>query len=147
MLSPRLLELIEAHWEEIANRLIHALRNHPDTPNLARKPDAELKEWCRAILKNMGALLLGADKEIARRYRRAGRARYEEDVPLHEAVLRVQLLKDKILAFINEQALPMTTLHLYAEEELERRIGRFFDLIVYSLVRGYEDAQKLARTA
>jgi hypothetical protein len=31
-------------------------------------------------------------------------------------------------------------MQLYAEEELEHRVGRFFDILVYHLVKGYESA-------
>jgi hypothetical protein len=73
-----------------------------------------------------------------------GRVRFEQNVPLHEAVRRIHLLKDKIIGFIHEQGLPMTALDLYGEEELEFKINRFFDAMIYQLVRGYEDAQRVS---
>ena len=137
--------MIEDHWEEIASRLIRAIRNHPDLQGLARRPDVDLREWCREILENLTYLFSGStDEDIERRFRVLGRMRFEENIPLHEAVLRVHILKDKIKGFVHEQGFPMTALHLYAEEELEQRIGWFFDALVYHLVRGYEDAQRVA---
>ncbi len=139
------VQLIQAHWEEIASRLIGAVRKHPDLANLARKPDLDLREWCRQILENLEYLLSASkDEEVKRRFQVLGRMRFEESIPLHEAILRVQMLKDKVIGFIHEQGFPMTALQLYAEEELEQRIDRFFDAMVYHLVRGYEDAQNLA---
>jgi len=144
MLSTRLVQLIEAHWEEIASRLIQAVRKHPDMENLSRRPDGELREWCREILENLGYLLSASNDEAQRRFQILGRTRFEENIPLHEAVLRVHILKDKIIGFVHEQGFPMTALHLYAEEELEQRVSRRLDAIVYHLIRGYEDAQHLA---
>ena len=78
--------------------------------------------------------------ELKQRYRALGSARFEESIPLHEAVLRLLLLKDSIIEFVYEQGLPMTALDLYTQEELEHRISRFFDIAVYNIVCGYEEA-------
>ncbi len=145
MLSTRLVQLIEAHWEEIASRLIQAVKKHPDLSTLALRPEGELREWCRGLLENLGYLLSASkDQELKRRFQILGRMRFEENVPLHEAVLRVHILKDKIIGFVHEEGFPMTAMQLYAEEELEARISRYFDAMVYHIVRGYEDAQRLA---
>jgi hypothetical protein len=37
--------------------------------------------------------------------------------------------------------------HLHAEEELERRVDRFFDELVIHLIRGYEGAWRRAAHA
>ena len=146
MLSAKLVQLIEAHWEEISARLILAVKKHPDMRSLASRPEGELREWSREILQQMGHLLSArTDEEVERRFQRLGRTRFEENIPLHEAVLRLHLLKDKIIGFVHEQGFPMTALQLYAEEELEQRMGRFFDASVYHIVRGYEDASRVAR--
>jgi hypothetical protein len=148
MLSSRLVQLIENNWEEIANRLIASVRKRPEMSNLNRKTDAEMREWCRSILQDLDYLLAGSkEQEVRRRFEILGRMRFEEQIPLHEAVLRFHMLKNKIIGFVHEQGFPMSAMHLYAEEELELRIGRFFDDCVYHVVRGYEHAQRVARLA
>lgn len=145
MLSIRLVQLIEGHWEEIAARVIAEVKKHPETPNLAQRPDAELRAWCREILENLETLLAARKEEqLQRRFRVLGRRRFEENVPLHEAVLRLQILKAEIFNFVREQGFAMTVLELYREEELQVLIGRFFDALVYQVVRGYEEASRLA---
>lgn len=145
MLSPRLIRLIETNWEEIASRLIAAIRQHPELPNLATRTDSEIREWCEEILRNLGDLLsIKNDEELKKRFRLLGRTRFEQNIPLHEAVLRVHILKDKIIGYVHEQGFPTTALHLYAEEEFESRVGRLFDALVYQIVRGYEDALRVA---
>ena len=148
MLSGRLVQLIEEHWEDIAGRVVREIRRHPDLPVLARRPDAELKEWCQGILTNLGYWLAATrGEELRGRYEGLGRTRFEESVPLHEAVLRFFVLKDKIIDFVHQQGFAMTSIELYAEEELERRVHRFFDVMVYHLVRGYEHAMRVAARA
>jgi len=145
MLSSKLVQLIESHWEEIASRLYTEVRKHPDMPNLARKTEGEMRDWCRTILEDLDYMLSASrQQEVKRRFEVLGRMRFEENVPLHEAVLRFQILKEKIIGFVHDQGFPMSAMHLYAEEELELRIGRFFDGCIYHLVRGYEGAMRVA---
>ena len=136
--------MIETHWEEIAARLVREVRNSPHTKVLANRPEADLKAWCREILENLEYLLSARKEDEARRFRLLGRMRFEENVPLHEAVMRLQLLKGEIFNFVHEQGFSMTILELYREEELQVLIGRFFDTCVYQLVRGYEEALRVA---
>jgi hypothetical protein len=144
MITTRLIELIENDWEEIAGRVIRNIRRHPDLENLAQRSDLDLREWCREILEQIGSLMSARKTDdVQRRFEILGRMRFEEQIPLHEAVLRIHILKDQIVGFIHERGLPMTAVQLYAEEELEQRIGRFLDECVYRIVRGYEAALRL----
>ena len=148
MLSGRLVHLIEEHWEGIADRLVLDVHRHPELPVLAKRPEGELKEWCQGILANLGYWLAATKgEELKRRYEVLGRSRFEESVPLHEAVLRMFILKEKIIDFVHQQGFAVNSMQVYAEEELERRVGRFFDAMVYHIVRGYESAMRVARRA
>jgi hypothetical protein len=144
LLSTKLVQLIEEHWEEIATRLTREVHRNSDMRNLAIRPDAELREWCQSIVSHLGQLLIiKKDEEIRRRFEVFGRNRFQEHIPLHEAVLRLHCLQDIIVGFVHEQGFPMTALQLYAEEELEQRMTRFFHACVYHVVRGYEAAKLL----
>jgi hypothetical protein len=146
MLSTKLVKLIESNWEEIATRLTVAVRKHPDMEHLASLPDLDMRIWCQEILENLGYLLsIRREEEVRRRFEILGKMRFEEKIPLHEAVLRVHLLKDKVIGFIHEQGFPMSAAQLYAEEELEHRINIFLDACVYHIVRGYEASVHLER--
>jgi hypothetical protein len=145
MLSGRLVQNIETHWEEIAARLIQKIRRHPETPALGALPDAQLRDWCQTILENLQSWLpSGGEEEIRRRYEAMGGDRFEESIPLHEAVLRLQLLKGAIIDFARQDAVPVTSVQIYAEQELEDRLGHFFDALVYYIVCGYEKAMRRA---
>jgi hypothetical protein len=144
MLSHRLIEQIESHWEPITARVLCDIRCERELEHIARLPESELAEWGRSILKNFGHWLEGQDDDLGRRYETLGKLRYEEGVPLHEAVHGLHLLKQRILDFVRAQGFAQTTVEIYAEEELEYRVGRFFDWLVWHLVRGYEAALRSA---
>jgi hypothetical protein len=52
-----------------------------------------------------------------------------------------------VLEYVEEHIFSKTILELHAEEEIERRLGRFFDLLTVHLVRGYERALRKAAFA
>jgi hypothetical protein len=108
---------------------------------MASLPETELKDHCQGVLQNLGHWLTASpEEEIARQYEERGRVRAREGVPLHEAVCFLHILKEKMLDYIRDQGFTQTTVDLYAEEELEIQVGRFFDSAVYYLIRGYEAA-------
>jgi hypothetical protein len=140
MLSGRLIHLIEAHQDQIAASVIDAIHHHPDLPHMRQLPDAELRERGRQILENLGHWLEGHEDEIGSRYETLGKDRFEESIPLHESVRTLCITKDKMNDFVRAQVMPKDSMNLYAEEELEIRVGRFFDALIIHMVRGYETA-------
>jgi hypothetical protein len=147
MLSARLIHLIESHHKEVADRVLREIWRRQDLPHILRLPEAELRERNRIILEHLGEWLLGNEEEMGRRQEAVGRQRFEQAVPLHEAVHALCLIKNTVIEFIEEQGIPRDTIGLYAEEELEHRLGKFFDELIIHLVRGYEGAWRRAARA
>ena len=107
-----------------------------------------MSERGQLILENLGYWLsAGREPEIEQRYEALGKARFEESIPLHESVRALAIIKDKMIDFVRDQGLARTSVDLYAEEELERRVGRFFDALTIHMVRGYETAWSRAAHA
>jgi hypothetical protein len=144
MLSARLIHLIETHHKEIADRVLREIWRREDLPHMLRLPEAELRERNRLLLEHLGEWLLGNDEEMNKRQELLGRQRFEQLVPLHESVHALCLIKNTVIEFIEEQGIPRDTIGLYAEEELEHRLGKFFDQLIIHLVRGYEGAWRRA---
>jgi hypothetical protein len=144
MVTTKLTQLVERDWEQIAARLIRAVRRNPNLEHLSKRSDLDLREWCRDILEHLGNLISARESDdVLRRYEILGRIKCEEHTPLHEAVLRLQILKNQIVGFVHERGLPTKEIQLYTEEEFERWLDRFFDEYIYRLVRGYEGAMRL----
>jgi len=148
MLSGKLIHLIETHETEITASIIRSIRQHEDLAHLGQRPDADLRERGQKILKNLGHWLAhGNEETLAQEYELIGKERYEESIPLHESIRGLCVIKDKMIDFIGEQGFEKDYLEIYAEEELNRRVGRFFDLLLIHLVRGYEAARHHAMHA
>jgi hypothetical protein len=143
MLSGRLVHLVESHWDEIAASVIDQVRREPEMAHTRGMAEAEFRGWCQDLLRNLGQWLSAAknkEEEIARLYEQHGVLRCEENVPLHEAVRALFIIRERVLDFVEQQMGSKDTLALYAEEELDRRLGRFFDFLTLHLVKGYETA-------
>lgn len=148
MLSGKLIRLIECHEEEIAASIVRSIRHHPELAHLGKFPEGELRQRGHEILKNLGHWLAHENEmKLATEYEAIGKVRFEESVPLHESVRGLCLIKDKMIDFLDEQGVGQDSLALYAEEQFERHVGRFFDLLVIHLVRGYEKAWRYAAHA
>jgi hypothetical protein len=148
MLSSRLIHLIEGHWDSLTDRLIRQIRSDARLRHIGSLPDGELREKAREILQHLGDWLTASDEEqVAGRFERAGRVRFEDGIPLHEVVLAYIRIKDRTLEFIRDRGIGPDMVELYAEEEFEMHLGRFFDSLIYHLVRGYEEAMRAQPSA
>jgi len=141
MLSNQPIRLIESHEEEIAARTLRSIHRRSEMAHLAGLPEPELLEQGREILRNLSHWLVhGHDGLLAHKYESRGQMRFEQGVPLEESFRGLCLLKEAMLEFLEEQGTGENYLALYAEEQFERRIGQFFDLLTVHLVHGYEKA-------
>jgi hypothetical protein len=141
MVSAKLVHQVEDHWEAISGRYMRRLRQQHGLHHVSRTPDSEITDACRRVLHNLGHWLVSSsEEEIARLYERVGHDRFAAGIPLSESLRSVQLMKDATLDYIQDEAFVQTSVDLYAEEELELQLGRFFDLLIYHLARGYETA-------
>jgi hypothetical protein len=144
MLSGKLIRLIENHEEQIGSRIINDIRRDPALGHLAGLPEAELRERGREILQNLGHWLAFENEEkLEREYEGIGKLRYDEAIPLEESIRGLFMIKYRMIDFIHEEGLDRDCVALYAEEELERRVARFFDTLVIHLARGYETEWRL----
>jgi hypothetical protein len=104
----------------------------------------ELRERWQVVLRNLGDwLAAGKSSKLVHQYEEFGRMRFEEQVPLHETVRVLHILRNEMIDFLQERCMPETSVDVYAEEELEQRVTRFFDELVFHLIRGYESAMKM----
>lgn len=150
MLSAKLIQLIEDHWQGITNGIIHQVRNDPRLHNISALPDIELRDSGRTILRNLGHWLTASKTEhtmVDEQYEGLGRVRFAEHIPLHECVLALQVVKHRVVEFMRDHEFSQSSVEIYAEEELEHKLNEFFDDLIYHEIIGYEGAIEQARAA
>ncbi|MBK5293682.1 MAG: RsbRD N-terminal domain-containing protein [Acidobacteriia bacterium] len=149
MLSVRLVQMIEDHSETLTRAVVRELRSSHRLPRLGQLPESELRDRCQEIFKRLGHWLAESDEaEIAAHFAAIAKTRAAQHIPLHEVVLGLQIVKNRILQYARDQGFELTTVELYAEEELGHKVGSFFDAVIYHMVRAYEhELQNAALTA
>lgn len=141
MLSARLIQLIEDHSDQIIQRILVEVRTDELLPRYRELPDSELISRFENVCRNLGHWLATSEElVVAQGYEKLGEERFNEQIPLHEVVHAAHVVKNLLTGYARDNAFEQTPVELYAEAELERLINRFFDRIVFHIVRGYEKA-------
>ena len=135
-----LVQKIEDHADQITAQVLKEILRDPQLPTMRSLPQEELEVRAHHILRNLGRWLVAKDPEVADWSESLGRRRYEQSVPLEEIVRSLLIVKVKLIDFVRDQALFRNALQIHSGEELEYRVGRFFDDAVYYVVRGYQSA-------
>jgi hypothetical protein len=141
MISGKFVHLIETHWDRILVRIVDQIRREPELVHLQKLLASESREWGEQLLEHLGFWLTAENQEdLAHKYEALGKLRFEQGIPLDESVRALCIIRSKILTYVDEHIASTSSVELYAVEELERRLGRFFDVLLVHLVRGYERA-------
>ena len=159
MLSARLIQLIETHAAGLTREAMQDVWTNEHTKSFRRVSKGELEPRIAAMYENLSKWIGNPDLEAIRReYEDWGRTRFHQGIPLSEIVYCVIITKHHLRTFIHEHGLiaasgdrvrgdePMPV-ELYGMQELNARVGEFFDRALYYLVRGYEAAARVAQAA
>jgi len=148
MISGKLVHLIDSRQEEVLDRVAQQIRRDPDMAHTEAIVGSGLRHWNKELLEGLSQCLArGSSETLAARYRHVGRERFKQAVPLDGCLRDLCALKETLLDYIEEHTLNKDCLELYAEEELDRRVGRFFDLVIINFVQGYDSASRPAVAA
>lgn len=139
----KLIQLIESHWDPLTDRIIKKIRLDPRLQHIGSLPESDLRDKSRDIVKHLGEWLSSPDDgRVAERFERIGAHRFAERVPLAEVVLSYIIVKDSVLEYVRSQCLDVNAMEIWAEEELQHDVGRFFDSVIYHLICGYAEARE-----
>jgi hypothetical protein len=157
--SARLIELVQTHAERLTRDVLKDYATNPRTRHWNLVPGAELEQRVLGTYRNLGNWIGNPrDEAVQAEYEEWGRKRYRNGIPLSEVVYAVILLKHHLQKYIREhglvdysrdrQASPeILPVHLYGIQELNYKVGDFFDKALYHLARGYEMEAKTAQGA
>jgi len=142
MFAHRLVRLIEAHAEKLAEGLLRKLKESEACGDLlAQVPDAELQRRSFEIYRNVTEwLLTKTESEIEERYIGVGARRAHQDVPFSQLLYAIQMTKEYLWEFLRQEGLLEPT-ELIGEIELLYSLERFFDRAAYFASVGYEGAR------
>jgi hypothetical protein len=148
MIAARLIQRIEANWDKIAQKVIDDRNAKPELQHYRSLSDEEIRIRARDLATRLGQWLTDENLDVHRAYFESiGRRRFEEGVPVHELVLKINIIKRAIRQYASEQNFSLTPMEIYEELELLRAMAGFFDSVVFRMVKGYEEARREAEEA
>ena len=139
MIADRLRKRIEENWEEIVARVMADRDASPHLPHYQLLSEEETRERVRDLTKRLADWMVYRDEiPHAEHFENLGRRRFNEGVPLHEVVLKINILKHVIRRYASEQNYSLTAVEIYDEMEMLRTMAAFFDLATFRIAKGYE---------
>jgi hypothetical protein len=142
MIPGRLLEKLDSHWEELIARVVRQIRSDPSLAQFnERLTSSEIRLQAQTIQNHLHLWIRQPEGvDLSRHYEAAGRVRCAEGIPLYQCIRAVQLVKRTMVDYTRDQNVLESAMDIYAEEEFEHDLDRFFDEAIYELARGYEAA-------
>jgi len=161
MISAKLIELIEIHANRLTADVAMDLATNLRTPGFRAVPREDLEQRVFQLFHHLGNWI-GSPKsdKLEVEFSEWGRRRFDQRIPVSEIVYAIIILKQHLRRYIQdnglvEAAFPRTEseyvlpMHLHSLQDLNARVGEFFDEALYHLARGYEAEakQNVASTA
>jgi hypothetical protein len=150
MISSKLIELIEIHAPRLTKDVVRDLTTNPRTPGFRSVPNEELEGRVFEIFHHLGNWI-GDPKaqRVQLEFEEWGSRRFDQGVHLSEIICAVIILKRHLRQYISDHGLVdasfpsvegeyILPLHLHSLQELNVRVGEFFDEALYQLARGFE---------
>jgi len=142
MLAVRMIQIIEAHADRLAEGLLHKLANAEECSQLlSNVPPHELKHRAYEIYRNLSEWLLDkTESEIEERYTGLGVRRAHQGVPFSQILYTIHATKEHLWEYLRQEGL-LEPEDLIGEMELLHSMERFFDRSLYFVAVGYESAR------
>jgi hypothetical protein len=142
MLSAHVVRMLEQHAGGLIDEVVHDLTRNPRTPAFHARSHDELQRRAQRIYHQAAEFLAGGnERALQLEFAEVGRQRFREGIPLEEVVAALVLTKQHLRRRLRSVSGLASEFELHSEVELDLRLGRFFDLLLYGAVNGYEEAR------
>jgi len=157
VIAAKLVELIEIHARQLTSEVAHDLATNERTRGFGAVRLQDLEQRIFQILNHLGDWIGDARSDkVHAEFTDWGHRRFDQGIPLSELIYAVIILKQHLRRYISDNGLVdasfprverdyVLPLHLHGLQELNARVGQFFDEALYYLARGYEERARRAR--
>lgn len=140
MFPARLIELIEANADGLADGLMSKIKNSPECQALLRAvPEDELRHRAHEIYRHLADWLSAkTQSEIEERYVGIGVRRVRQNVPFSNCLWAITATKEYLWEYLQREGVMEEPIELWGNRELLHSLDRFFDSAIYYAAVGYE---------
>lgn len=140
MISRTLVGQIEEHSGRLAQEVFAAVRRDPHTAACSHLDDVALREAVHDLFRHLGQWLsTRTDQAVESYYRKIGRERYLQKIPLSQRIGALLLVRSELLRFLRAATLGESG-DLPLENQLQFAICEFIEKATDSASIGYEHA-------
>jgi hypothetical protein len=150
MVSGKVIELIEIHATQLSIDTARDLMTNARTPGFRAVPRRELEQRLFQIFHHLGNWIGDpGNLRVRTEFEEWGNRRFDQGIPLSQVVYAIIVIKQHLRRYIADHGLVdaafprverdyILPMHLHSLQDLNTRVGQFFDEALYHLARGYE---------
>jgi hypothetical protein len=151
VIGAKLVELVEIHSPRLTTDIVDDLLVNERTRGFRAVRRSELEQRVFQLLHHLGNWIGDPRSDKTRdEFTDWGRRRFDQRIPLSELIFAVIVIKQHLRRYISDNGLVAASfprvdgdyvlpLHLHSLQDLNTRVGRFFDEALYDLAIGYEE--------
>jgi hypothetical protein len=152
MISAKLIELIEIQAGRLTRDVTRDLMTNERTRGFRVVEERDLEQRMFQLYHHLGDWIGHPKSEkVEAEFTEWGRRRFSQGIPLSEIVYAIIVLKQHLRRYIRDHGLVdaafprseadyVLPMHLHSLQDLNTRVGEFFDEALYFLACGYEAA-------
>jgi hypothetical protein len=147
MLSAHLVRMVEQHADKLSDELVGHLTHSERTTAFRRVSPDQLRQGIYKLYHRLGEWLAApSDDVVETEFGALGRQWFQAGVPLEELIYGLTVIKQHLRERIRSSGSLYSSVELHNELQVGMAIGRFFDTVLYSVVKSFEEARRKAAT-
>lgn len=141
MIYLKIMELIKTDADELSKRVVKDLLKRGETEYHKKFSEEFLYERVLDVYRGLSHWLDRATpkEETSKFYTDLGRRRFHDEIPLHEVIMFLMLIKRHLWLYMLEKHFLDSSYELSKSLELNNRIVLFFDRAILAATVGYEE--------
>jgi hypothetical protein len=142
MIYQKLVDLIQNNSEMLANRFLEDVLSREETKSYNKLHKKEVYRRGYEVYSRLESWLKKDNQktELQEHYTALGKKRCDEDIPLHEVIMALMLIKRHLWLYILETQFFNSSFEIYQALELNNHVILFFDRAIFFTTIGYEEA-------
>jgi hypothetical protein len=140
----KLIDTTRYHSEQISRDWANVVRTNPRTPSYHSIPEELCALQARGFYKNLRQIFFSEKPytEINEYFSRYAKDRYDEGIPLHEAIYALIMMRRQLWLFADFQGPFLTGLNKDQVVDTINRTIRIFDHGIYIIIQKYGELRQ-----
>jgi hypothetical protein len=146
MLSAHLVRMVEQHADKLTDELVDDIQRNERTKSFRQVSRDQLRQQILRFYHHLGEWLSERSETIVEKsFEDLGRDWFHRQVPLEELLWALNLTKQHLRERIRGAGALYSSVELHNEIQIGMAVGRFFDHVLYAVVKAYEEERRAGK--